>query len=386
MAVGKLSPSNTNRKSGMNPGMNPSSGARYQEAGVLTNAELGLEALLKSVRRTEDHRQGRLGRSVLDVGYFANVVDIGRGMGLALSTDGVGSKVLIAEMLGRYDTIGIDCVAMNVNDVICVGAEPVSMLDYIGIERATPEVLEAIGRGLYEGARQARVNIVGGEISQIPEIIQGAVKGSGLDLIGMCVGLVPIDKVNVGQDVVPGDVVIGLKSNGVHSNGYSLVRRILFDQAGYAPDRYLDELGKTVGEELLVPTRIYVQEVVDLLEQGLPIHAMIHITSDGLFNLTRIRSAVGFVIDRLPPVPPIFDVLQKLGRVDDAEMYRVFNMGVGFCLIVPDDPAVRKAVDDTLGRHGVESYAIGKVVEDPERHVWVPQKKLSGKGDTFTQG
>jgi phosphoribosylformylglycinamidine cyclo-ligase len=372
----------------MNPseGAKHSEGAKYQEAGVLTNTELGLEALLKSVRRTEDHRRGRLGLSVLDVGYFANVVDIGRGMGLALSTDGVGSKVLIAEMTGRYDTIGIDCVAMNVNDVICVGAEPMSMLDYIGIERATPQVLEAIGRGLYEGARQARVNIVGGEISQIPEIIRGTAKGSGLDLIGMCVGLVPIDKVNVGQDVVPGDVIIGLESNGIHSNGLSLARRVFFERAGFAPDRHLDELGKTVGEELLVPTRIYVQEVVDLLEQGLPIHAMIHVTSDGLFNLTRIKPAVGFVIDNLPPSQPVFDCIGKLGGVDDAEMYRVFNMGVGFCLIVPDDPAVLKGVADTMRRHDTESFRIGKVVEDPERHVWVPQRKLVGKGDYFTKG
>ncbi len=368
----------------MNP--NQPQGARYQEAGVLTNTELGLEGLLRWVRKTEEHRVGRTGRSALDVGYFANVVDIGHGLGLAMSTDGVGSKILVAEMLGRYDTIGIDCVAMNVNDVICVGAEPVSMLDYIGIENATPAVLEAIARGLYEGARQARVNIVGGEISQIPEIIQGVRKGDGLDLIGMCVGLVPIDKVNVGQDVAPGDVVIGIESSGIHSNGLSLARRVFFDIAGFSPDRHVDELGRSVGEELLEPTHIYVREVMDLLQQGLPIHALVNITSDGLFNLTRIKPAVGFMIDRLPKPQPVFETTQRLGRIPDAEMYRVFNMGIGFCVVVPDDPVTLSAVEETMRRHDVRSFPIGRVVDDRERHVWVPEKRLVGKGDTFVQG
>jgi len=365
--------------------MNSPEGARYQQAGVLTNAELGLEALLKWVRKTEAHREGRLGRSALDVGYFANVIDIGHGMGLALSTDGVGSKVLVAEMLGRYDTIGIDCVAMNVNDVICVGAEPVSMLDYIGIELATPEKMEGIARGLYEGARQARVNIVGGEISQIPEIIRGVTQGSGLDLIGMCVGLVPLDKVNVGQDVAPGDVIIGLESSGIHSNGLSLARKVLFEMAGFAPERHLDEFGRSVGEEILVPTHIYVREICDLLDQNLPLKALINITSDGLFNLTRVKPAVGFMIDHLPRPQPIFRVIQKLGNVPDAEMYRVFNMGIGFCVIVPDDSAVLRAVDETMRRHEVKSLRIGKVVDDPGRHVWVPEKQLVGSGDTFVK-
>src|SRR5262249_3713924 len=164
-------------------------------------------------------------------------------------------------MLGRYDTIGIDCVAMNVNDAICVGAEPISFLDYIAIERATPQLLDEIGRGLYEGARQAGVSIVGGEISQIPGIIKGERPGTGIDPVGRCAGVVPLDRVIVGKAVVPGDVVIGVRSSGLHSNGFTLARRALFQQAGRKVEEYVPELGCKLGEELLKPTHIYVAPV-----------------------------------------------------------------------------------------------------------------------------
>src|SRR5437899_2258102 len=181
----------------------------YRATGVLDNTHLGLSALLGWVNRTKDFRPaGRPGHSALDVGYFASVVDIGNGLGLALCTDGVGSKVLIAEMLQRYDTIGIDCVAMNVNDAICVGAEPISFLDYIAIERATPSMLEKIAEGLYRGAELAGVTIVGGEISQIPDIIKGRAPGQGVDLVGMCAGIVPLDRIILGKEVTPGDIIV----------------------------------------------------------------------------------------------------------------------------------------------------------------------------------
>src|SRR5262249_30761305 len=233
----------------------------YHRSGVLDNTQLGLTALVSPLSRTGAFRATGPGQRVVDIGFFASVVQITDTLGLALCTDGVGSKVLVAEMLQRYDTIGIDCVAMNVNDAICVGAEPVSFLDYIGIEHATPEVLEAIGRGLYEGARLAGVSIVGGEISQMPEGIKGERPGSGLDLVGMCAGIVPLDRVIVGKDVEPGDRVIGIRSSGIHSNGFTLARRALFREAGLTPDTHVPALGGTVGEELLKPTHIYVAPV-----------------------------------------------------------------------------------------------------------------------------
>jgi phosphoribosylformylglycinamidine cyclo-ligase len=364
--------------------MKPKKGSTYQEAGVLTNEELGLDALLRWVCPTEDFRKGKkTGKSVLDIGYFANVIDLGYGMGLALSTDGVGTKILVAEMVGRFDTIGIDCIAMNVNDVICVGAEPVSMLDYIAIEKATPSLLEAIGRGLHEGAKQAGVSIVGGEIAQIAEMIRGVKEGEGLDLIGMCVGIVPIDKVNVGQSVTPGDVIIGLRSSGIHSNGFTLARHTLFTTGKLKPNTYVPDLERSVGEELLVPTHIYVPEVLDLLRQDLPLKALVNITSDGFLNLTRIRAQVGFNITHLPEPQPIFKLIQELGGIDDTEMYRVFNMGIGFCIIAPNDGKTPESILTTARNYGVDAYTIGEVVKDPDQKVFIPQVNLIGKVDRF---
>src|SRR4029077_10532837 len=214
----------------------------YRATGVLDNAQLGLGALLKWVNATSQFRATGTGRRVVDVGFFASVVAITDTLGLALCTDGVGTKVLVAQMLERYDTIGIDCVAMNVNDAICVGAEPMSFLDYIAIESATPAVLEAIGKGLYEGARQAGVDIVGGEISQMGAIIKGERPGQGIDLVGMCAGIVPLDRIIVGRDVKPGDAIVGFASSGIHSNGFTLARKALFEAGGLKVDEPVAEL------------------------------------------------------------------------------------------------------------------------------------------------
>jgi phosphoribosylformylglycinamidine cyclo-ligase len=358
----------------------------YRDSGVLNPTELGLRALLDWVNRTAEFRAvGQAGRRAVDIGFFASVVDIGHGLGLALCTDGVGTKVLVAQMLDRYDTIGIDCVAMNVNDAICVGAEPVSFLDYIAIEVATPRVLEEIGRGLYEGARRAGVNIVGGEISQIAEIVKGDGPGQGLDLVGMCVGIVPLDRVILGRDVRPGDAIIGWRSNGIHSNGLTLARRVLFQAGAMRHDERVAELGCTVGEELLKPTHIYVAPVMALLEQRVPVRALVHITGDGFLNLPRIDARVGFRLDRLPPPHPIFDLIRRTGRIDDAEMYRVFNMGIGFCVIVPDDRSVIQQVEATAAAHGFVTQVIGEVVDDQTKRVFLPEQHLVGTGDQFSR-
>jgi len=354
----------------------------YRGAGVLDNAELGLKALLAWVKDTEAFRP-RIGpgRQVMDVGLFANVGDIGHGLGLALCTDGVGTKVLVAQMLDRYDTIGIDCVAMNVNDAICVGAEPISFLDYIAVEHASPKVLEEIGRGLFEGARLAGVSIVGGEISQISEIVRGEKPGQGLDLVGMCVGLVPLDRVIVGKDTEPGDVIVGIRSNGIHSNGLTLARQALFTR--YPTDQFHPELGCTVGEELLKPTHIYVAPVMDLIRRGAPIRALVNVTSGGFLNLARIHANVGFQVHGLPKWHPIFDLIEKSGAIDRAEMYRVFNMGIGFCVIVPNDKSVLDLILQRVSAHGFEAQVIGEVVANDLKEVFLPDEGLVGRGDRF---
>jgi phosphoribosylformylglycinamidine cyclo-ligase len=367
--------------------VNASKGVSYRDVGVLPNRDLALAtSLLKWVRATERFRNDMTsGASALDVGYFANVIKLTNDIGLAMTTDGVGTKVLVAQMLERYDTIGIDCVAMNVNDIICVGAEPVSMLDYIAIEKATPQVLDAIGKGLHEGAKKAGISIVGGEISQMGDIIRGVREGLGLDLIGMCVGLVKLDEVNVGQEVRPGDAIVGLRSSGMHSNGLTLARHALFEQGKLKPDTYRPELGCTVGEELLKPTRIYVREVMALLKERVPIKALVHITSDGFLNLTRIEPSVSFEIRDLPHAQPIFGLIQETGRVAKEEMYHVFNMGIGFCIIAPNDRAVLSDIHSIIRSHQGESYEIGQVFDNERRLVSLPEKGLKGVDGQFTE-
>ncbi len=352
--------------------------ATYSGAGVNTDREeQGLQGLLGWVGKTLAFGACR---PALDFGFFATVLDLGRGQGLALSTDGVGTKLLVAEMLDKYDTVGIDCVAMNVNDLLCVGAEPIAMLDYIAVQAADPAMLTEIGKGLYEGARQANISIPGGEIAQVRELIRGVREGRGFDLAGACVGLVPLDRVIVGEHIQPGDLVIGLPSSGVHSNGLTLARDVFFTRAGYRADQPVPELGRSIGEELLEPTRIYVREALALLRADLQIKAMAHITSDGLLNLARVKAPVGYVLEALPAPPPVFGLLQRLGGVSDEEMYQVYNMGVGFCVVLPAAEADRAL--GILAGLGVQALVLGRAVADPARAVRLPNG-LVGRGNLF---
>jgi phosphoribosylformylglycinamidine cyclo-ligase len=265
-------------------------------------------------------------RQVLASGHYANVVGLDERTGIALSTDGVGTKLILAERAGRWDTVGIDCVAMNVNDVICVGAEPLAMVDYLAVDRADPDIAGAIGAGLASGAELAGIEIVGGEFAQLGEIV------NGLDLAGACFGVVPLDALVTGSAIEPGDAVIGLPSSGLHSNGYTLARSAL---AEIPLDD--DRLGRPLGEVLLEPTEIYVRPILELLRSEVHVRGLAHITSGGLGNLLRLEAKVGYEIDDPLPVPPIFTLIQELGGVDDDEMHQVFNMGCGFCVVVGTD-------------------------------------------------
>lgn len=320
-------------------------------------------------------------KPVLPLGYYANILPLTAELGLAISTDGVGTKILVAQEMGRYDTIGIDCVAMNANDVVCVGARPISMVDYIAVQKADPTFLGEIAKGLYAGAEQAGINIPAGEIAQLREMVHGSRDGFGFDLVGTCIGTVPLDRILIGQHVRPGDAVVGIASTGVHSNGFTLARSVLHDRAGLRYDEHVGELGTTLGEALLTPTAMYVKEAVALLDAEVAVRAFIHITGDGFLNLTRVEAAVGFVIDQLMPVPPIFDVIQRHGAIGDAEMFRVYNMGVGFCVVV--DPAAASRVIAAAAAQGKRAAVIGRVVADAARRVWIPQRGLVGRDDAF---
>ena len=293
--------------------MSKSETSKYEASGVShAGAEAALSALLKHVLPSKEFNPDFPVKA--DIGYFANVIDIGNGDGIALCTDGVGTKMMVAEMMNQYDTIGIDCVAMNVNDLICLGARPVSMVDYIACSHTDPKVFEALGRGLAEGARQAGVSISGGEISQIAEII------NGIDLIGAAVGKVRLDRINVGQNIKHGDLILGLAASGVHSNGLTLARKVLLgatrEEQQASVNRFEESLGRTVGAELLEPTTLYVAPVLEMLDAGIALKAMVHITGGGLSNLNRVqKDNIRFVIDPLPDVLPVFSLIQERGEI-----------------------------------------------------------------------
>jgi phosphoribosylformylglycinamidine cyclo-ligase len=328
----------------------------YARAGVDTSSAGRGVAALVDVLRTID--TGRPSRAVMGSGHYANVLRLAGNSGLALSTDGVGTKLIVAEQLGRFDTVGIDCIAMNVNDVICVGAEPIAVLDYIAVEEADDGLLEAIGVGLKAGAEAAGVEIPGGELAVVPELIRGHPSPSGIDLVGMCVGLVDLDAIVTGGGAEPGDAVIGLPSSGVHSNGYTLARRAL-------PD--LEETpsqlgGATVGEALLEPTVIYVRAMGDLMGAGLDVRGLAHITGDGLLNLLRLEADVGYRIDFPLPAPPIFGLIAERSGTGPAEMHEVFNMGCGFCCVVPPGQAGDAVA--LLAEHHPGTAIVGEVTDN----------------------
>jgi phosphoribosylformylglycinamidine cyclo-ligase len=317
---------------------------------------------------------GRPSRSRLGAGHYAAVLEIAPGLGLALSTDGVGSKVIVAEQAGRFDTVGIDCIAMNVNDVVCVGAEPIAVLDYLAVERAEPEMLRAIAVGLKAGAEVAGVEIPGGELAQLPELIRGHPSPRGFDLNGACVGLVALDALVTGAAAGPGDALIGLPSSGVHSNGLTLARRALLVDGGLALDDRPPELaGASVADALLEPTVIYVRAVLDMLRSDVPVHGLAHITGDGLRNLLRLEADVGYEIDDPLPVPPVLGLIARAGGIAPAEMHEVFNMGCGFVCVVPAERAADAAA--LLARRHQGTRRIGRV-SDAAGTVTVPPRGL----------
>jgi phosphoribosylformylglycinamidine cyclo-ligase len=296
----------------------------YAKAGVDQGAaDSAVAGLVKALGAID---LGRPSRQVPLPGHYASVIKLDERTGIALSTDGVGTKLLVAEQLSRFDTIGIDCVAMNVNDVICVGAEPLAMLDYIAIDRADPKVCEEVGVGLACGAKQAGIEIPGGELAQLGEMVRG------VDVSGACFGTVALDEIVSGAAVQPGDPVIGLPSSGLHSNGYTLARSALEGLAlGEDPDGLL---GRPLGDALLEPTEIYVKPVLDLLRSDVEVRGLAHITSGGLGNLLRLTAEVAYEIDEPLVVPPIFELIRQRSGTSDEEMHEVFNMGCGFCCIV----------------------------------------------------
>jgi phosphoribosylformylglycinamidine cyclo-ligase len=355
----------------------PTSGGAYAGAGV--DAGLAGEAVRGLVEVLDGIDPGRPRLSVVASGQYAAVLKLTPELGLALSTDSVGSKVIVAEQTGRFDTIGIDCIAMNVNDLVCVGAEPLALLDYIAVERAEPAMLREIAIGLKAGAEDAGIEIPGGEVCQVPELLRGHPSPTGFDLVGSCVGTVAMDAIVTGSDCVPSDALVGIPSTGLHSNGYTRARRALLSDGGLRLDDAPPELGgASVGEALLEPTAIYVRAAMALLQSDVPVHGMAHITGDGVLNLLRMDAPVGFRIDTPLPVLPIFDLVSRLGAVDPAEMWEVFNMGCGFVAVVPEDRAADAI--SVLGERHPGVAQIGTVTDETGQ-VSLPALGLTGDRD-----
>ena len=304
-------------------------------------------------------------------GYFATLMHIPPGPPLALTTDGVGTKILLAREAGRWEPVGIDCVANNVNDVICVGAVPLALLDYMATDRIEEDVLEELARGLYLGAEEAGIAIPGGEIAQIGAMLAPAAGGPPmLDLVGTAIGALPPGREPVdGSRVEPGDIVLALPSSGLHSNGFSLARQALGRRTGELADA------------LLAPTRIYVRAAEAVWDAGVIPKGLAHISGGGLLNLARLAADVSYTLDALPPAPPVFGLIAEAGNIPPQTMYATFNMGTGFCVVVA--PADQQAAVAALKGAGEEPVVAGSVTARPGRYVSIPQAGLLGRGDAF---
>jgi phosphoribosylformylglycinamidine cyclo-ligase len=335
----------------------------YKNSGVdIDEKEEAIKQLLSSIFTK---RKGTLGRPM--GGHYAGLIEFGE-HALVLCTDGVGTKVRIAEALRKYDTIGIDCIAMNVNDALCVGAEPLAFVDYLAMEDPNPKITKEIGKGLEKGAKLSNVSIVGGETADLPELI------NGFDLAGTCLAYVKKNRIILGDDIRPGDAIIGLSSSGLHSNGFTLARRVVEEAEFSYNDEFPDGLypRKTIGEIMLTPTRIYVKEILELFKK-IDVHGLAHITGSGLWNIPRLKQKVQYVID--DPLEPqdVFSFLQNHGNIDTYEMYQIFNMGMGFAVIVEKSDA-----EETMGILKKHSDATVKLVGTVNKGtgVEVPHLKL----------
>lgn len=337
----------------------------YKQAGVdIAAGNQAVERMKKHVKRTFRPEV------LTDLGGFGALFRLNAAQYehpvLVSGADGVGTKLKIAFALDRHDTIGIDAVAMCVNDIVVQGAEPLFFLDYLACDRVIPEKVEAIVKGIADGCEQAGCALIGGETAEMP----GMYSAGEYDIAGFAVGVVDQAKLVDGRSIAPGDVLVGIASSGLHSNGFSLVRKVLLQDGGISLDQYLPQLGKTLGEELLTPTRIYVKPILALLAQ-FSIKGMAHITGGGFTeNIPRIlpRGTQAEIDYGSWPVHPIFTLLAEQGGIDQAAMFRTFNMGIGMVLVVRNEDAV--AVIQELERLGEKAYLIGRITCGEQQVVY----------------
>ncbi len=324
----------------------------YKSTGVnVSKIKQSQNAIGKIISST--HRVSKNVKIVHGFGHYAGIIEISGGKLLATHTDGVGTKVMIANLMKKYDTVGIDCVAMNVNDIICIGATPISFVDYIAANKNDQKIFKKIVKGLAAGAKKAAVPIVGGETAIMPDLISG--KGFSFDLAGMVVGILSKKQMILGKKINVGDIIIGAKSSGLHSNGYSLARKVLLSK--YSLKSKFKGIG-VLGNALLTPTEIYVKPVLEII-QKCNVHGLAHITGGSFTKLLRLKK-IGYDLDSLPKPPAIMQLIEEQG-VKSLEMYKTFNMGVGFCVISPKNE--EKKINSIFKKYGIKSKRVGQIIE-----------------------
>ncbi len=331
----------------------------YKEAGVDVDKSSDVVSVI--VERLKYKRKG-FARPLELPGHFSGLIGFGD-FALSMCTDSVGTKLLVARAMEKWETVGMDCIALNVNDVICVGAEPIAFVDYIAVDKLNEKIAEQIAVGLNEGAERANISVIGGELAVIPDIVKD------FDLVGTCLGFVKKDDIITGQDINVGDFIIGLESSGLHNNGYTLARKI-FESKGFSYHDLLPGTKKTIGDVLLEPTINYSSIVLEILKK-FKIKGMANITGSGLRNLIRLKENVEFVItDGFEP-QHIFKVIQELGEVSTEEMYQTFNMGMGFSLIVDENNVdeILRFIKKDIDAKVVGEVREGKGVSYPELNI-----------------
>lgn len=328
----------------------------YAKAGVdISHVREAHKLLARRLESTFTTRRGKVGQPIFPIGHYAGLIDLGQGRVLSLHTDNVGTKVLVARAMKKYDTVGIDCVAMCANDLICTGAEPISFLDYMAMAKADRSIVEEVAIGLVKGAKEANMAIVGGETAIVPELLS---ENGGFDLAGMAAGYCKKGDLILGDKIRKDDVIVGVASSGIHSNGLTLARKVLLKK--YRLGDRPEDLDRSLGEELLEPTRIYVKPVRELVDT-VNVHGFAHITGGGFSKIQRIvgQSGFGAFLQQMPTPPKIFQLIQKTGRTGQQEMYQTFNMGIGFIVICREDQV--KETIRIFKKHRQEAMTIGEV-------------------------
>lgn len=341
---------------------------KYKDVGIdIKKIKLLQNQIGKNIEKTREFLN--YGKVISGFGHYAGLIEI-EGKVIAVHTDGVGSKILVSQMMEKYDTVGIDCIAMNVNDIVCLGAKPVGYLSYIALQKTNNLLLKEITKGLVKGAKLAEAAIVGGETAILPEIITGNKRDFNYDLAGMIFGIINNKKkIIFGNKIRKGDAIIGIRSSGLHSNGYSLARKVLLEK--YTVDDKPEHLDTKLGIELLKPTVIYSKTILKIIDEfdTSIIHGLSHITGGSFTKLKRLNADVDYILDNLPAIKGIFKQIMVDGNIDIHEMYKTFNMGIGFCIIAAKERA--EDIINVISKEGLKSSVIGKIKSNGTGHTFI---------------